>query len=148
MTTNDLRARPLDTLPRDASPQQRGLSPSECRHRLAQHAVARLGFETGRGPRSVVVGYDVAVEGDADEVLLLLPEYHPATGYVVGAPVTIEVEDRTDGGWEVVRATGIAYLGTDGPSRTRPYGALWPAGVATHEVHVPIARVECVVRAA
>lgn len=145
MTAPDLLQRPAD-IPVDDIP--RPLSPAECRRWLADHAVARLGFETGRGHRSVVVGYDVSIEGDADEVLLLLPEYHPATGYVVGAAVTIEVEDRADGRWESVRATGVAYLDDSGADRPAPYGARWPEGVATHEVHVPLARVEGFVRAA
>lgn len=143
MTTTDPSTHPAE--PAATGPRQ--LSPAECRRWLAQHAVGRLGFQTGRGPRSVVIGYDVRIEGDVDEVLLLLPEYHPATGYVVGSPVTIEVEDETRDGWETVRATGVAYLET-GPDPAQPYGARWPEGVATHEVHVPLARLEGVVRAA
>ena len=118
----------------------------ECEAWIADHGEARLGFDTGRGRRSVVVAYAVG----ADEVLLLLPEYHPATGYVLGAPVTLDVEAaRTDGRWESVRASGVAYgVDQDDAEPFEPRGASWPSGVATHAVHVPLDRLEGVVRAA
>ncbi len=121
------------------------LTRAECEAWIVGHAEARLGFDTGRGRRSVVVTYTTS----ADEVLLLLPEYHPATGYVLGAAVTLEVEAaRSDGRWESVRASGVAY-GTDGASsEPHPRGASWPSGVATHAVHVPFDRLEGVLRAA
>ncbi len=117
----------------------------ECEAWITGHAEARLGFDTGRGRRSVVVTYTAGV----DEILLVLPEYHPATGYVVGSSVTLEVEAaRSDGRWECVRASGVAY-GSDGASsEPHPRGASWPSGVATHAVRVPLDRVEGVVRAA
>lgn len=122
------------------------LTREECEAWIAGHVEARLGFDTGRGRRSVVVTYSAG----ADEVLLLLPEYHPATGYVVGSSVTLDVEAaRTDGRWESVRASGIAYGGDDTVAdQLRPDGASWPSGVATHAVHVPFASIEGVVRAA
>jgi hypothetical protein len=124
----------------------RRLSRAECRAWIATHDEARLRFQTGRGPRSVVVGYALA----PGEVVLLLPEYHPATGYLVDAAVTIEVEGASgDGVWESVRASGVAYRGAPAEAATlHPYGARWPTGVATHTVHVPLAEVEGVVRAA
>ena len=131
---------------RPAPPESRHLSRAECEAWIAGHDEARLGFETGRGHRSVVVGYEVS----AHEILLLLPEYHPATGYVVGAPVTLEVEGASTGGsWESVRASGVAYPGDPKEARSwHPYGASWPSGVATHAVHVPLEQVEGVLIAA
>ncbi len=138
----------LPSRPRRGRPQPepRSLTRAECRAWIAGHDEARLRFDTGRGPRSMVVGYAVR----ADEVLLLLPEYHPATGYLLDAPVVLEVEGAGDEGtWESVRASGVAYGGPAGESvSVRPYGASWPSGVATHTVHVPLDRVEGDLRAA
>ena len=121
------------------------LTRAECEAWIADHAEARLGFDTGRGHRSVVVSY-VLLTG---EVLILLPEYHPATGYAPGSRVTLDVEaTRTDGRWESVRASGVAYGGDREPGLARLASASWPAGVATHTVHVPLALVEGEVRAA
>lgn len=130
------------------SPGHRGgrrLDVAECRAWIVGHDEARLGFDTGRGHRSVVVAYTVG----ADEILLLLPEYHPATGYLVDAQVTLEVEGApVQGAWKTVRASGLAYLGRPSDTAVHPRGASWPPGVATHTVHVPLARVEGVLRAA
>jgi hypothetical protein len=122
------------------------LSGVRCREWIAQHEEARLGFETGHGPRSVVIGYAVC----GDEVVLLLPEYHPATGYLVDAPVTLEVEGASaSGAWVAVRASGVAHPGAATERDVvHPYGATWPEGVATHTVHVPLAHLEGLVRAA
>ena len=125
---------------RPAPRERRSLSRDECEAWIAGHDEARLGFQTGRGHRSVVVAYEVS----AHEVLLLLPEYHPATGYVVGLPVTLEVEGAsTEGSWESVRASGVAYPGDQREARSwHPHGASWPSGVATHPVHVPLELLE------
>ena len=127
-------------------PAVHALTRTECEVWIAGHVEARLGFETGRGHRSVVVTYATR----RDEVLLLLPEYHPATGYLLGSFVTLDVEaPATDGGWESVRASGVAYPGDDAEAGSvHPVGASWPAGVATHPVHVPLDRLEGVLRAA
>lgn len=138
--------RPAPSRNAPARPEARSLTRAECRAWIAGHDEARLRFDTGRGPRSVVVGYAVR----ADEVLLLLPEYHPATGYLLDAPVVLEVDGAApEGAWETVRASGVAYLGrTDESVPVRPYGASWPPGVAARTVHVPLDRVEGVLRAA
>ena len=130
----------------DAALDDRHLSRAECHAWIFGHDEARLGFDTGRGHRSVVVTYAAR----ADEVLLLLPEYHPAAGYVLGSRVTLDVEaTRTDGRWETVRASGVAYEGDDLEGGAgRPGHGSWPPGVVTHTVHVPFASVEGVVRAA
>jgi len=145
MTASDLQHRP-GSRERPASEQPRHLSRAECEAWIAGHEEARLGFDTGCGHRSVVVGYAV----QADEVVMLLPEYHPATGYVLGSTVTLEVEDSlAEGSWESVRASGVAYPGdVSEVDSVHPYGADWPPGIATHPVHVPLARLEGVVRAA
>ena len=144
LRTPDAAGTPSATVP-SAGPLRR-LSRAECTAWIVGHDEARLGFDTGRGHRSVVVGYAV----EADGVFLELPEYHPATGYVLGSPVTLEVEDALAGGsWESVRASGVAAL-VD-PRRAgsvHPYGAGWPPGIATHTVRVPLAELEGVVRAA
>ena len=145
MTANDLQHRPgRPELPSTGQP--RHLSRAECEAWVAEHDEARLGFDTGRGHRSVVVGYEVR----ADEVVMLLPEYHPATGYVLGSTVTMEVEASLSGGsWESVRVSGVAHPGdVSEVGSVHPYGASWPPGVATHPVHVPLARLEGEVRAA
>jgi hypothetical protein len=136
-----------DPAPLDA-PEHRGgrrLDLAECRAWIVGHDEARLGFDTGRGHRSVVVAYVVGT----DEILLLLPEYHPATGYLADAQVTLDVEGvPAEGSWSTVRASGLAYLGLASDTAVHPRGASWPPGVATHTVHVPLAQVEGVLRAA
>lgn len=127
-------------------PSRRLLSRDECEAWIAGHHEARLGFWTGRGRRFVVIGYAVT----AHEVLLLMPECHPATGYVVGSAVTLEVDGAlTGGGWESVRAVGVASSEDQQEAGSwHPYGASWPPGIATHAVHVPLAELEGFVRAA
>jgi hypothetical protein len=146
MTASDLQHGGAHPAGRSAPEHPRNLTRAECEAWIVGHDEARLGFDTGRGHRSVVVGYAIR----ADEVVLLLPEYHPATGYLVDAAVTLEVEGASgDGVWESVRACGVAYLGAPAEDATaHPRGAAWPAVVATHTVHVPLAEVEGLVRAA
>jgi len=147
MTTNDRMPAPEQASnEQHTRPETRALSRAECEEWIAGHDEARLGFDTGRGHRSVVVGYAVG----AAEVLLLLPEYHPATGYVMGAPVTLEVEAAVaEDTFESVRATGVAYPGSATEAESwHPYGASWPPGVAAHPVHVPLEELEGALHAA
>ena len=69
---------------------------------------------------------------------------------MLGSTVTVDVEaSLAEGAWESVRVSGVAYPGDlSEVGSLHPYGADWPPGVATHPVHVPLARLEGVVRAA
>lgn len=136
---------PTDLLPHTSAPAaderrngSRALSRAECEAWIARHHEARLGYQTGRGHRSVVVPYILA----AHEVVLVLPEYHPATGYLLDAPVTLDVEaSAVRGAWEDVRVSGVAY-----PAADPEVAPGWPDGVATHTVRIPLTRLEGVLR--
>lgn len=119
----------------------RRLSPSECRHWLANHHEGRLAYGTVRGPRSIVVSYTVAEEQIVDR----LPQYHEILRYAPGAVVTFEVEDLAvvTPGLETVTVSGAAALvcGAE-PLTDVAFVESWPAGVSTSVVRLPMTAVE------
>ena len=58
----------------------RPLTTGECRRWLQEHHEGRLGYLSGRGPRSVVVSYAVA----DDEILMRVPDYNDIAQYAPG----------------------------------------------------------------
>ena len=67
-------------LERRSAPTRRRLSRGECRAWLAQHDEGRLGYRTGRGPRSLVIRYAVADDG---EDLRIVEMADTSTGYAL-----------------------------------------------------------------
>ena len=94
----------------------RQLSTEECRSWLLHHTEGRLGYRTGRGPRSVVVSYSVS-EGN---LLMPVPDYNDASRYAVGSAVSFDVDGWDDGG-----AFAAVHLNGTGRAtgRTAPAGS-------------------------
>src|SRR6476646_3408934 len=108
------------------------LTRGECRSWLDQHHEGRLDYQTGRGPRSLVVRYAVT----ADTVLVRVPTYNDLLQYAPGESVTLEVDDRLGPDqFEKVTVTGTASL------VDRDSGSLaedWPAELPTRVIGLPI----------
>ena len=85
---------------------KRRLSAAECHAWLSSHDVGRLSYLSGRGPRSVVVLYELA----DDEIVMRLPDYHDAAHYAPGAEVRLDVEGVGNAGRDAVRVVGRALL--------------------------------------
>ncbi len=122
-----------------APSHRRALSAPECRSWLSHHREGRLGYLSGRGPRSVVVSY--ALSGD--QIMVRVPDYNDIVHYAPGAEVTLEVDGPTDSIRETVSVTGTAALA--GPQARVGDGALedvWPDGIQTSVVCVPMTRVQ------
>lgn len=120
----------------------RRLSAFECRAWLSSHDEGRLSYQSGRGPRSVVVLYRLADEG----IVMRLPDYHDAAHYAPGAEVRLDVEGVGPGGRDAVHVMGRAVL-----AGRAPMGAPDDVGadledeastVATSIVCLPISQVE------
>ena len=99
---------------------QRKLSAGECRAVLASHHEGRLGYQSGRGPRSVVVSYAIT----EDAIMMRLPDYNDAVHYAPGAEVRLEVDGLVPAGMDEVLVTGTAVVdderGRSHQSRHRP----------------------------
>lgn len=99
----------IETAQVDAHQQsvpKRRLSVTECHAWLSSHDEGRLGYLSGRGPRSVVVLYELA----DDEIIMRLPDYHDAAHYAPGAEVRLDVEGVENAGRDAVRVVGRALL--------------------------------------
>jgi hypothetical protein len=115
---------------------RRTLSRAECCSRLRYHHEGRIGYQTGRGWRSVVVTFRT----HADEVLIRLPDYHDAVHYAPGQDVTFEVcepgaeTDRLD----EIKICGQAALAGDDPEpEAEPFEEPpWP-GTTMRVIRVP-----------
>ena len=120
----------------------RRLSASECRAWLSSHDEGRLSYQSGRGPRSVVVLYRLADEG----IVMCLPDYHDAAHYAPGAEVRLDVEGVGPGGRDAVHVMGRAVLAGRAPMRAPDdIGADIDdeaSTVATSIVCLPISQVE------
>jgi hypothetical protein len=106
---------------------------------LRDHHEGRLGYQTGRGPRAVVVLYAVA----AGQVLMRLPDYNDIVHYAPGAQVTLEVAGAvtSTGDQGTVTVTGTARLvGREQMSidSDAVFVEPWPAGVSTSIIGLPI----------
>jgi nitroimidazol reductase NimA-like FMN-containing flavoprotein (pyridoxamine 5'-phosphate oxidase superfamily) len=120
----------------------RRLSVGECRDWLRNHREGRLGYHTGRGPRSVVVSYAVA----EDQIMMQLPDYNDIVHYAPGERVTLEVEGGRPvvGDFGTVTVTGQAQLAADDsrPASQTHFDEQWPSGVSTSVICLPLTEVE------
>jgi hypothetical protein len=110
----------------------RWLTAAECRAWLAERSEGRLGHDTGRGRRAVVVPYAVT-DG---RLVFRLPEYNEINQYAPGRPITLEVDSACPCP-EVhhqVTVTGIGYRPDveDPPTDAVEPDRVWPPGHASH----------------
>ena len=121
--------------------EQRSLSAGECRRWLLQHHEGRLGYLSGRGPRSVVVSYAV----DDDQILVQVPDYNDIAQYAPGAQVTLAVDGPVEGSppgepeIEEVSVTGTAAHADRAQQAvdTVRFDESWPNGIKTSVVICP-----------
>ena len=123
----------------------RGMSYGECRIWLADHSEGQLGYIGGRGPRSVVVNYAVT----DDQILFLIPAYNEVTQYVPGKQVTLQVAGERSGAapryYDTVSVTDTANLPRAEQTplvRRTNFAELWPAGVSTSVICLPMVELE------
>lgn len=121
----------------------RPLSSGECREWLVNHREGRLGYHTGRGPRSVVVNY--AISGD--HIMFRLPDYNDIVHYAPGEEVTLQVDglDASVGDFETVTVKGQALLATshhEASVREPQIDEQWPSGVSTSVICLPMTEIE------
>lgn len=104
----DSRIEPQHDSP--SAPVGRAMTAAECRSWLSSHGEGRLGYESGRGPRHVVVAY--VLEGD--DVVFRVTDFNEITQYAPGHRVDLTVSGR-DGETtrQRVTATGRATLRPD-----------------------------------
>ena len=106
---------------------------------LIENHEGRLGYQTGRGQRSVVVLFAVS----DDQILLRLPDYNDIVHYAPGERVTLEVDGpQTSPDHPVtVCVTGTAQL-LDADQLPIPSEDLfeesWPPGIATYVIGLPM----------
>jgi len=121
---------------------ERALSADECRSWLENHRCGQLGFMSGRGRRSVAVCY--AVRPDA--VVLRVGDYNDIAHYAPDAHVTLEVDGFAPYSNGVTEFETVTVAGR--ATRARPNDApdgsgceVWPDGVATTVISIPIASI-------
>ena len=131
---------PTPTRPDTPRAARRALTNVECRSWIAGLHEGRLGHQTGRGAREVVVNYAVT-DG---QLLFRLPEYNEICQYAWGRQITMRVcaLSANDTATEVV-VSGVGYLDDD-----QAFGAgdidlaeHWPNGVSTHLMCLDLADV-------
>jgi hypothetical protein len=120
----------------------RRLSPHECKAWVCSHHEGRLGYQSGRGHRSVVVFYAVA----GNQILVRLPDYNDIVRYAPGAEISLAVDGGTPAAHrETVTVTGTAELAE---STHRPlidqaaFEEDWPSDVRTSVICLPLNTVE------
>lgn len=131
----------LITHPRSTHPHHtRRLTRRECQDWLTSHGEGRLGYTSGRGPRSVVVSYAMAGE----QIVVRLPHYNEVVQYAPGSEVTFEVEGQTDTvpALETVSVWGTAALAEPDQTFDVDFAESWPDGVSTSLVYLPLTAVE------
>lgn len=120
----------------------RRLSPHECKAWVCSHHEGRLGYQSGRGHRSVVVFYAVA----GDQVLVRLPDYNDIVHYAPGAEISLAVEGGTPAAHrESVTVTGTAELAENTQRPLIDQAAFeedWPSDVRTSVICLPLNTVE------
>ena len=125
------------------TPTDRRLSEVECRSWLGgERRQGRLGHDTGRGPRAVVVSYAVA----DDRVVVRLPEYNEIRQYAPGRRITLSVSwvcARTHILTEVV-VRGVGFVPDHQSSLAAAVdpGEKWPPGISTQLICLDLAVVE------
>jgi hypothetical protein len=119
------------------------LNTPTCWAHLGSARIGRLMFQTGRGPRSVMVTFVPSSDGLSSGVLLRLPAYNIAAGYVPEREVTFEVEGSDPDNW-TVRLTGVARPLTETQARAVRLGVSpelgleqWPDDVPSRYVYIP-----------
>ena len=133
----------LPTADRSAAnptPKHRQLSRPECRTWLGEHRLGRLGHQTGRGPRAVVVSYAVT----DDQVVFRLPEYNEICQYAPGRPITLSVSSVCAGTGTEVVVTGVGFIPEDQGQLLKTVDLVeeWPPGISTHLVCLDLAAAE------
>ena len=126
------------------------LDASECRRWVEQHHEGRLGYLSGRGPRSVVVSYTVV----GDQILVQVPDYNDTAQYAPGARVTLAVDGEVEhtSAVEEVSVTGTAghqdgnVRAPGDPRQTVQFDESWPAAIKTSVVTLPLKDMEGVRR--
>jgi hypothetical protein len=120
----------------------RRLSPHECKAWVGSHHEGRLGYQSGRGHRSVVVFYAVA----GDQILVRLPDYNDIVHYAPGAEISLAVEGGTPAAHrETVTVTGTAELAENTQRPLIGQAAFeedWPSDVRTSVICLPLNTVE------
>ncbi len=99
-----------------------------------------MGYQSGRGPRAVVVSYGVTDQ----QVVFRLPEYNEICQYAPGRQITLNVssvsaETRTE-----VAVTGTGFV-PDQPATLLAAVDLveeWPLGISVHLICLDLAVVE------
>ena len=121
--------------------KSRDMSYGECRTLIHHRHEGRLGYLSGRGARSVVVSYATT----DDQILFLVPYYNEITQYAPGREVTLLVDEGmtapTSRRYDTVSVRGIANLA--GPKQASTvhrtnFLEIWPQGVATSIIYLPI----------
>lgn len=123
-----------------AEPTGAELTDAECRSWLGGRSEGRLGYLTGRGKRTVVVGFAVA----DDRLLFRVPEYSEIYQYARGRQIAMLVYDTDPGGTSTrVVVTGVGYLDEHQASDAGDIDPAehWPAGVSTHLMCLDLANV-------
>ena len=113
------------------------LSESECWSRLRARRECRLRYLSGRGPRAVVVPYEVAFDG----LLVHLPAFNEAAEYVGGREVTMEVDgaDASGARW-IVEVSGVGSAVSESVVRQAGLDRgieQWPPGIRADYFQVP-----------
>ncbi len=120
----------------------RRLSPHECKAWLCSHHEGRLGYQSGRGHRQVVVSYSVA----DDQILVKLPDYNDIVRYAPGSQISLDVDGGTAAAHrETVIVTGTAALADSGQRPLIDQAAFaedWPSDVRTSIICLPLNTVE------
>jgi hypothetical protein len=131
----------------------RPLTPKECRRWLEEHHEGRLGYLSGRGPRSVVVSYAVADH----QILMRVPDYNDIAPYAPGAQVTLAVDGGLEPGppgeaaIEEVSVTGTAAYADPAqqpPVDTDQFAESWPTGIKISVDSLPLTQLSGVERRA
>jgi hypothetical protein len=120
----------------------RRLSPHECKAWVCSHHEGRLGYQSGRGHRAVVVFYAVA----GDQILVRLPDYNDIVRYAPGAEISLAVDGGTPAAHrETVTVTGTAELAENTYRPLIDQAAFeedWPSDVRTSVICLPLNTVE------
>jgi hypothetical protein len=122
-----------------ASLSERRLSVSGCRALLDRHQEGRMSYQSGRGPRSVVVNYAL----DRDAVLVRLPDYNELLQYSRDAETTLAVDEpcTPSGCAATVLVTGTTHSCHPCPTALRALDEHWPDSVPTTVLRLPLTRV-------
>jgi hypothetical protein len=121
-----------------ASLPERRLTVSGCQALLQRHHEGRMSYQSGRGPRAVVVNY--AVEQDC--VLVRLPEYNELLQYSVDTETTLAVDEpcTPTGCAATVLVTGTARSCLPRSTALASLHEDWPDGVPTTVLRLPLTR--------